>query len=242
MDDKTFRRRLDELKPVVVGRLPYFLKLKQNADARGTVRLQCPAAGPSPSVNCPLRERLRPARPNASGPPQTVIKLADRRSRASHASARPTIQLPDREWTDPPGKEALPAVCGASAISIPADAAGDLKIAKFRQDSHYLSLAWERSYKPIRSHNKGLNGRPKGADMNIGNPMHRRAPGQVTQTILIAIMVTIGNLDTLETWLYERTGSRLSDADFDSIPAAPGRNPSSVPTPLDMGRHPPTNL
>lgn len=39
MDDKTFRRRLDELKPVVAERLPYFLKLKQNADARGTVRL-----------------------------------------------------------------------------------------------------------------------------------------------------------------------------------------------------------
>ncbi|MFJ4435193.1 hypothetical protein [Streptomyces sp. NPDC088923] len=36
MDDKTFRRRLDELKPVAAERLPYFLKLKQNADARGT--------------------------------------------------------------------------------------------------------------------------------------------------------------------------------------------------------------
>lgn len=145
-DDKTFRRRHDELKPVVAERLPYFLKLKQNADARGTVRLQCPAAGPSPSVNCPRREHLRPARPNASGPTQTVITLADRRSRASHASARPTIQLPDREWTDAPGKDALPTLCGASAISVPADAAGDLKIAKFRQNSHYLSPAWERSY------------------------------------------------------------------------------------------------
>ncbi|MDX3854169.1 hypothetical protein [Streptomyces sp. AK02-01A] len=144
MDDKTFRRRLDDLKPVVAERLPYFLKLKQNADARGTVSLQCPAAGPSPSVNCPRRERLRPARPTASGPPQPVIKLADLRSRTSHASARPTIQLPDREWADPPGKEALPAVCGASAISVPADAAGDLKNAKFRQDSHYLSPTWER--------------------------------------------------------------------------------------------------
>ncbi|MBD3579206.1 hypothetical protein ICJ52_23635 [Streptomyces sp. KD18] len=242
MDDKAFRRRLDEVKPVVAERLPYFLKLKQNADARGTTRLQCPAAGPSPSVNCPRRERLRPARPTASGPPQSVIKLADRRSRASHTSARPTIQLPDREWTDPPGKDALPAVCGASAISVPADAAGDLRIAKFRQDSHYLSPAWDRIYKPIRSHNEGLNGRLKGTYMDIGNPMHRRAPGQVAQTILIAIMVAVGNLDILETWLYERTGSRLSDADFDSIPAPPDRDRPHVPTPLDKGRHPPANL
>ncbi|MFJ8668220.1 hypothetical protein [Streptomyces sp. NPDC093600] len=78
--------------------------------------------------------------------------------------------------------------------------------------------------------------------MDIGNPMHRRAPGQVAQTILIAIMLAIGNLDILETWLYERTGSRLSDADFESIPAAPGRDPSSAPTPPDMGRHPPASL
>ncbi|MFE4591554.1 hypothetical protein [Streptomyces laurentii] len=55
-------------------------------------------------------------------------------------------------------------------------------------------------------------------------------------------MLAIGNLDILETWLYKRTGSRLSDADFDSIPAAPDRDPSSVPTPLDMGRHPPASL
>ncbi|WP_241518556.1 hypothetical protein [Streptomyces sp. CB03238] len=41
MDDKTFRRRLDEREPVVAERLPYSLELKQNADARGTVRLQC---------------------------------------------------------------------------------------------------------------------------------------------------------------------------------------------------------
>ncbi|MGW0667806.1 hypothetical protein [Streptomyces sp. NPDC002746] len=77
--------------------------------------------------------------------------------------------------------------------------------------------------------------------MNIGNPMHRRAPGQVAQTILIAIMVTIGNLDILETWLYERTGSRLSDADFESVPAAPDHDLARMPTPLDMGRHPPAN-
>lgn len=78
--------------------------------------------------------------------------------------------------------------------------------------------------------------------MNIGNPMHRRAPGQVAQTILIAIMMTIGNLDIQETWLYERTGDRLSDADFESVPAAPGHDRACIPTPLDRGRHPPTTL
>ncbi|MFF3174634.1 hypothetical protein ACFVQ0_18675 [Streptomyces sp. NPDC057900] len=85
----------------------------------------------------------------------------------------------------------------------PQTAGGDLKIAKFRQDSHYLSPARDRIHQPIRSHNEGLNGHLKGAYMDIGNPLHRRAPGQVAQTILIAIMVAIGILDILDTWLYE---------------------------------------
>ncbi|MFI9617252.1 hypothetical protein ACIHCM_37365 [Streptomyces sp. NPDC052023] len=34
MDDKTFRRRLDELKPVVAERLPYFLKLTERRRPR----------------------------------------------------------------------------------------------------------------------------------------------------------------------------------------------------------------
>ncbi|MFE2283301.1 hypothetical protein ACFXDJ_03900 [Streptomyces sp. NPDC059443] len=49
--------------------------------------------------------------------------------------------------------------------------------AEFRQDSHYLSPARERIYEPIRSHNEGLNGRLKGAELNIGEPLHCRAPG-----------------------------------------------------------------
>ncbi|MEE1938446.1 hypothetical protein V1L54_03295 [Streptomyces sp. TRM 70361] len=78
--------------------------------------------------------------------------------------------------------------------------------------------------------------------MDIGDPIHRRTPGQVAQTILIALMVTTGNPGILETWLHERAGSRLSGTDFESIPAAPGRDLSSAPTPLDTGRHPPANL
>ncbi|MGW1978686.1 hypothetical protein [Streptomyces sp. NPDC001889] len=52
-DDKTVRLRGEELAEAITKREPYFLKLKQNADTRGTIRPQCPAAGPSPSVNCP---------------------------------------------------------------------------------------------------------------------------------------------------------------------------------------------
>ncbi|MFD6182686.1 hypothetical protein [Streptomyces goshikiensis] len=89
---------------------------------------------------------------------------------------------------------------------MPADAGGDLKTAKFRQDSHCLSLAWERIYKPIRSHNEGLNGRLKGAELNIGEPLHRRAPGQVAQTLLVAINDPGNDEDPDRS--FDRTGSR----------------------------------
>ncbi|KNB50383.1 hypothetical protein AC230_00815 [Streptomyces caatingaensis] len=240
-DDKAVRIRSDELKEAIAQRRPYFLKLKESADARGTVRLQCPAAGPSPSVNCPRRNRLRPNQPRSSGPPPTVVNLADTRSRAAHPAARPTVQLPDNEWLDLPPQEDLPAVCGASAISVPADARGDLKTAKYRQDTHYLSPTWDHTYKPIRSHNEGINGRLKSGDMDIGNPKHRPAPGQVTQTLLIAIMTTIGNLDILETWLYQHTGATLdNDTGLSREPhGTPGPDHPAAQPPGNTGRPPP---
>ncbi|MGA5424701.1 hypothetical protein [Streptomyces lavendulocolor] len=68
--------------------------------------------------------------------------------------------------------------------------------------------------------------------MDIGNPTHRRAPGQVAQTILIAIMVTIGDLDILEIWLYEpRPPARVTGGG--SHASATARHlPSDLPDPI----------
>ncbi|QKV92954.1 hypothetical protein HUT19_15290 [Streptomyces sp. NA02950] len=235
-DDDAVRLPSEELQAAIAEREPYFLKTKQGPDARGTIRLHCPAAGPSPSVNCPRRDRLRPGKPRGSGPPPAVINLADTRKRAAHPAARPTVQLPGDEWLTRPPAEELPDVCGKSAINVPADAHGDRKIAKFRQDSHYLTGTWTATYKPIRSHNEGIHGRLKSGEMDIGNPKHRPAPGQVAQTLLVAIMVTIGNLDILETWLYQRTGTELTDTDYAAAPPATG--PDTDP-PETTGRPPP---
>ena len=50
----------------------------------------------------------------------------------------------------------------------------------------------------------------KNGDFDIGNRKHRPARGQVAQTLLIAIMVTIGNIDILHTWLDQRTDQNAS--------------------------------
>ncbi|MEX2973079.1 hypothetical protein [Streptomyces sp. C184] len=234
--DETVRIPSEELQQAVEERVPYFLKTKQSPDARGAIRLQCPAAGPSPSVNCARRDGLRPRKPRSPKPPPTVVNLADNRSRAAHPAARPTVQLPADEWLTLPPAEELPAVCGKSDITVPANAYGDRLVAKFRQDDHYLTAAWTASYKPIRSHNEGIHGRLKSGEIDIGNPKHRPAPGQVAQTLLVAILVTAGNLDILETWLYQRTGTHLTATDYTAAPTP--RGPHTVRT-ESTGRPPP---
>ncbi|WP_139151336.1 hypothetical protein [Streptomyces sp. WMMB 322] len=214
--DGTVRNPPQEMKAALEERAPFYFKTKESPDARGTIRLQCPARGPSPTVNCLRHDRLRPDR---TGPPTTVINLHDARARARHPAALPTVQLPASEWHEEADREHLPPACVQSSISVPADAAGDWRTAKYRQDSQYLSDTWKRTYQPIRSHNEGINGRLKSEELDIGNPKHRPAPGQVAQTLLTAIMITVGNLDILDTWLEVRTGSNLVDLDYESIPA-----------------------
>ncbi|MFD3488559.1 hypothetical protein [Streptomyces sp. NPDC058665] len=100
----------------------------------------------------------------------------------------------------------------------------------YRQDVHYLHTTWDNTYRPIRSHNEGANGRFKSDKIDIGNPEHRPAPGQVTQTLLLAVMFTVANLTVLETWLTERDGpGELTDADFEATGPLP-------PTPLRPSR------
>ncbi|MDI9886552.1 hypothetical protein QMZ92_19760 [Streptomyces sp. HNM0645] len=152
--DDTIRAPGDELAEKIEAREPYHFKLKQGPDARGAIRLQCPASGPSPSVNCARRDRLRPRTPATM--PTRIVDLTAPRDRTAHTAARPTIQIPDAEHFAPPPKKTLPEVCCAGSITVPADAeAADWRLAKYRQDVHYLHTTWINVYRPIRSHNEG---------------------------------------------------------------------------------------
>lgn len=239
-DDNTIRTPGDELAEKIQAREPYHFKLKQGPDARGAIRLQCPASGPSPSVNCARRDRLRPRTPATM--PTRIVDLSTPRVRTAHTAARPTIQIPDAEHFAPPPKKTLPEVCCAGSITVPADAeAADWRLAKYRQDVHYLHTSWINTYRPIRSHNEGANGRFKSGKLDIGNPKHRPAPGQVTQALLLAVMLTVANLTVLETWLTERDGpDELTTADFDASGPLPPLTDPVVMHALPSGRPPPS--
>lgn len=240
-DDDTVRFRSDALREKIEAREPHHLKLKQGPDARGAIRLQCPASGPSPSVNYTRRDRLRPRTPAPTAMPSRVIDLSLPLPRTLPAAARPTVHVPDAERLAPPHADTLPQVCCAGSITVPADAEADWRLAKYRQDVHYLHTAWLNTYRPIRSHNEGANGRFKSGTLDIGNPKHRPAPGQVAQTLLLAVMLTVANLTILETWLTEHTGpDELTDADFNATgPLPPLGTPRIALPKADNGRHPP---
>ncbi|MEU0524511.1 hypothetical protein [Streptomyces niveus] len=238
-DDDTVRAPSDELIGKIEAREPYHFKLKQGPDARGAIRLQCPASGPSPSVNCARRDRLRPRTPTTM--PARVVDLSEPRTGTTHTAARPTIHIPQAEHFAPPPLKTLPEVCCAGSITVPADAeAADWRVAKYRQDVHYLHTSWINTYRPIRSHNEGANGRFKSGGLDIGNPKHRPVPGQVAQALLLAVMLTIANLTVLETWLIERDGpDELTDADFDSTGPLPPHSAPPVTRNAPTGRPPP---
>ncbi|WP_431916378.1 hypothetical protein [Nonomuraea jabiensis] len=87
LDDAAIRTPSDELNALIAARQPYLLHHKQGPNAHQAIRLQCPAAGTSPSVTCPRFERLH----HRQGGRAAAVDLTDARQRAAHPSAKPRI-------------------------------------------------------------------------------------------------------------------------------------------------------
>ncbi|WP_214326002.1 hypothetical protein [Nonomuraea sediminis] len=156
LDDAAVRTPSDELTALIDARDPYWLRIKQNANASGAVRAQCPAAGPSPSVTCPRFERVQQRQPSRS----VTVDLADTRQRAAHQAAKPRIRPPAPDATI--GE--LPKICSQQSVTVHPGDLGHLD--KFRQDLPYLSPAWRGTYSTARAITEGLNGRLKGHDLS----------------------------------------------------------------------------
>jgi hypothetical protein len=84
--------------------------------------------------------------------PARVINLSEPAARTLPSTARPTIHIPDTEHFAPPPAEAMPRVCCAGSITVPADAKADWRLARYRQNVHYLHTPWLNTYRPIHSH------------------------------------------------------------------------------------------
>ncbi|MEV1242722.1 hypothetical protein [Nonomuraea sp. NPDC049750] len=227
LNDAAIRTPLEELTALIAAREPYLLRLKQSANADRAIRLQCPAAGTSPSVACPRFGQLHqrgPSRPAA-------VDLTDARQRAAHPAAKPRVlpPTPDHKTGE------LPRICHQHTITVRKDDLGHLD--KFRQDLAYLSPAWIGTYKSARANTEGLNGRLKGHDLDLSDPKNRLAHGRVAQTILVALLVTVANDHFLDQWrhIHEPQDEPVTLADPSKTPAEPF---SSAP-PEGQSRPPP---
>ncbi|WP_414168816.1 hypothetical protein ACMATS_22340 [Streptoverticillium reticulum] len=230
LDDDAVRTMDDQLAKLIAQRGPFFLKLKQAADARGTIRLQCPAAGPSPAVNCP---RFHHVHGTANARPRTV-DLTNLRATAAHAAAKPTVPIATAERLHPPPSGELPRICQKPTLTLHPGGLGQRD--KFRQDFPYLGPAWHDAYKPIRANNEGLNGRAKGHRIDIGDPKKRLAHGRAAQTILVALMICTLNLQILHDW-HLTTGTTPTPETASSAPD--NDNPAMTATPASTGIPPP---
>jgi hypothetical protein len=233
LDDKAVRAPSDPLLDLITAREPFYLKLKQGPDPNGAFRLQCPAAGTSPAIACPRRNRLLSKKPTTPGR-RTPIDLTHARQRAAHQAAKPTVTLPADELHNPPPPKQLPQICRQQTITVHPDDLGDL--AKLRQELHYLTEPWTGAYKAIRAQTEGINGRLKSHFIDLDDPKHRLAHGQAAQTILTALMVMVANLHICAAWEQTRQPA-------EAIPDTTTRQPSSPPPegtpPSRRGRPPP---
>ncbi|MFD8478861.1 hypothetical protein [Kitasatospora sp. NPDC059673] len=147
-----------------------------------------------------------PGRLRASGD-RPHQRASDRRPPLGEAR-RP--DRPRRTSPAPPASE-LPRICRQPTITLHP---GDLgKLDKFRQDRHYLSPAWHDAYRPVRANNEGLNGRAKGHRIDISEPKKRLAHGRTAQTILVALMICMINLQILDDW-HRTTGEQSPETDY----------------------------
>ncbi|MFJ2774406.1 hypothetical protein [Streptomyces sp. NPDC087300] len=218
LDDDVARHPPEITAIRINNRKPYFVHLKQGPDEAGAIRLACPAAGTSPTVNCPRRH-------SPHSPPRT-LDLTDPRQRSTHPATRPTVIVAS---TQP---DLLPDICRQQSITIRPGELGTLE--KFRQDFPYLTDAWTSTFAGIRSQNEGVNGILKGHRIDISEPKNRLAHGRVAQTLLIALMVTMANLMILDVFCQTTQGEHLPATSYDTDPIT-----VEPPVPAPTGRPPP---
>ncbi|WP_425834054.1 hypothetical protein [Streptomyces fractus] len=231
LDDKAVRDIGDDnqLARLIAARTPFFLKRKQNPDPHGTIRLQCPAAGPSPAVSC---TRFHQAHQVLDTRP-TMVDLTNPRGASAHTAAKPSVPIAPGERLRPLAPEQLPKICRQPTITLRPGGLG--KIDKFRQDRPYLAPPWQDVYRPARANIEGLNGRAKSHGINIADPARRLAHGRVAQTILLALMITKINLGILHSWTQTSTAVS-GEAPTEPNTGSDGQRP---PTPSASGIPPP---
>jgi hypothetical protein len=199
--------------------VPFQFQTKEHPkEPGGSYRIQCPAAGPSPTVTCPwAEERENRGRPDRKPMPAVTIDLTDPRKLRTTPLAMPRVQPPETPFDD------RPICCKRATSTVPPDSNP-----KYRQTYLHGSTAWHKRYSVVRALNEGGNGSVKSIDLDVADAKVRLPRGRVAQTLLLGIQLMMANLRQIRVWGWGN-GDELDDA---PVTAA---GEGEIPTPIGTG-------
>lgn len=188
----------------------------------GSHRIQCPAAGPSPTVTCPWAEERDRGGASARKPVPVTIDLTDRRRLRTSPSAMPRVRPPDL-----PSDE-RPQCCQRATTTVP-----PTSNPKYRQKYMHGSTAWHQRYSKVRAQNEGGNGTAKGIDIDISDRKLRLPRGRVAQALMLGIQVMIANLRQINIWARDHKPDDLSACPEDWLPTPTADHTGKAPGPIE---------
>lgn len=201
--------------------IPFTFQTKEHPkEPGGSYRVQCPAAGPSPTVTCPWAEERERLKETTPGPVPVMIDLTDR------CKLRTPLALPRVQPEDKPFDH-RPACCQQATSTVPPDSNP-----KYRQRYLHGSTAWHKRYSAVRSLNEGGNGTVKGIDINIADNKTRLPRGRVAQTLLLGIQLMMANLRQISVWDWDRKPTQQVPI-TDGGREAPLAQEDETPEPID---------
>ncbi|MGL6236127.1 MAG: hypothetical protein ACRC20_12375 [Segniliparus sp.] len=169
ISDDTYQRLID-------ARRDYMLQTKEKADSNGVVQMRCPAMGPNPTVDCPLKPQK-----------QTSVGLGIPKLRTK--IIKPP-KHPDR-------------ICSnRSSVAFGPDAGANEAGLKYGQAVPYRSKEWHTLYQTPRSTIEGLNAMVKDEGKGaLGSAGRRRARGYTFQSLCVAVLLAGANIRMIDSFL-----------------------------------------
>jgi hypothetical protein len=169
ISDDTYQRLID-------ARRDYQLQVKQKADHNGVTQMRCPAMGPNPTVDCPLKKT------NSNGVGLGIPKLRTKIFKPP--------EHPDRICTN------------SSSVAFGPDAGANDAGLKYGQAVPYQSKEWHALYSTPRNTIEGLNAMVKDQGKGaLGSAGRRRARGYTLQSLFTAVLLAGANIRMIDSFL-----------------------------------------
>ena len=181
-DLRAGRITMDEYHRKIAARATYDMRVQNNPDANGNMRVGCPSSGSCPVAKCS-------ARPGSEKP--RLITLS---AEGVKFDGRPRIEpTPDMLTGE------LPQVCRQTTITVHKD-----KGARHLQDLRYGSPEQTDTYNALRQAQEGFHGCAKDeAQEALGSPGNRRIRGKAAQTMMAAFLLAAAGLRKVDAFMRE---------------------------------------